>query len=153
MNTLTVVPARLPATNPDAIEKLRRAEEIILAQPQIEISTHHVLHAGTYSRTIRIPAGVVLTSVLIKIPTVVIVNGDVTVSTGDHAMTLHGYNVLPASAGRKTAYIAHTDTDVTMLFPSKAQTVEDAEHEFTDEAHLLFSRKGDAGDQVVITGE
>ena len=43
------------------------------------------------------------------------------------ATDLCGYHVIPASAGRKQVFVAHADTDLTMLFPSHAATVEDAE--------------------------
>ena len=50
------------------------------------------------------------------------------------------YQVLPAEANRKTAYLAIEDTWVTMIFPSDAVTIEDAENQFTDEADRLMSR-------------
>ena len=40
-----------------------------------------------------------------------------------------------------------------MMFATSAKTVEDAENEFTDEAHLLLSRQQPEHDTVVITGE
>ena len=41
----------------------------MLECPQVAIQTTHHFHAGLYSRTIRIPAGVMITGALIKIPT------------------------------------------------------------------------------------
>lgn len=125
----------------------------MLAMPQIHIPTSHVFHAGTYARTIRIPAGAALTGALIKIPTMLIVSGQVTVFIGGETLELCGYHVIPASAGRKQAFIAHADTDLTMIFPTKATTVEQAENEFTDEAHLLFSRQHLDTDTTIVTGE
>ena len=43
------------------------------------------------------------------------------------------------------------DTHLTMLFPTRAQTIEEAEREFTDEADSLFSRSG--VNHSVVTGE
>ncbi|HSV48351.1 MAG TPA: hypothetical protein VLJ58_21360 [Ramlibacter sp.] len=125
-----------------AIGKVRALESALLAQEdQVEIPTNHVLHAGMYARTVRIPAGHAVTGALIKVPTVLIVNGDVVLYTGDGTVHLTGYHVLPAAAGRKTAFAAIGDTDLTMLFPTQAATVDQAEREFTDEFDALLSRK------------
>jgi hypothetical protein len=134
----------LPAMSVDALEKVRRVEACLMEMPQADIPTAHLLHAGLYARTIRIPAGVVLTGALIKLATVLVLSGRATVYTGNEALELCGYHVLPASAGRKQVFVAHEDTDLTMLFPSTALSVEDAEAEFTDEAHLLLSRRASA---------
>lgn len=134
-----------------AVAKVRAFEALNLAREQTPITTYHLFHAGMYARTITIPEGVVLTGALIKRATVLIVSGDVTISTGDDAFRLTGYHVLPASAYRKQAFVAHTDTHLTMLFPTDIEDVRAAEEEFTDEPDLLFSR---AGENVVnITGE
>lgn len=121
--------------------------------PQVDIPTDHVIHGGMYARTIFIPAGVVLTGVLIRVPTMLIFNGHATVNAGDEPVTLTGYHVLAASAGRRQAFLAHGDTWLTMIFATKAATVAEAEDEFTNEAHLLLSRNADAQNQVTITGE
>lgn len=142
MTALAPTVSRLPAMPPQAIDKVRRLEDQLMDMPQVDIETTHTFHAGMYARTIRIPAGVLLTGVLIKVPTIVIVQGDCTVYVGDDKpRPLAGYHVLQAAAGRKQVFLAHEDTYVTMLFPSMAQTVEDAENEFTDEAHRLLSRR------------
>ena len=57
----------------DAVAKVRELEGVLRELPQVEIATEHVLHAGLYARTIRIPAGVVLTGVFIIIPTMLVV--------------------------------------------------------------------------------
>lgn len=142
----------LPPTSTRALDLVRCIEDEVLKVPQVEIPTHHVLHAGIYSRTICIPAGVVLTGALIKIPTTLVINGCASVLIGDgEEVLVQGYKVLAASAGRKVAYIAHADTYVTMYFKTDAKSVEEAEAEFTDEADRLLSRNG--ANEVVITGE
>jgi hypothetical protein len=141
----------LPAMSGAAVDKIRALEQINLQQEQTPIVTHHLIHAGMYHRTIKIDAGVVLTGALIKRATTVTVSGDALVSTGDYAVRLVGYHVLPASAHRKQAFLANTETHITMCFPTKAKTVEEAEAEFTDEADLLFSRTGE--NVINITGE
>lgn len=120
--------------------------------PQLPIATHHVIHGGLYARTIRIPAGTLLTGAEIKRATLLIFNGHASIAVDDGTIELVGYHVLPASAGRKQAFLAHADTDLTMIFPTAAMTVEACEAEFTDEAHLLMSRHSDRN-TVTITGE
>lgn len=135
-----------------ALDQVRALESRVLKGPQEPFITHHVFHAGIYSRTILLRAGRVLTGALIKIATLVIVNGDVSVLVGeDTEIRLRGYNILPASAGRKQAFIAHEDTSLTMQFATRAKTVEEAEQEFTDEADRLLSRQGE--NVITITGE
>ena len=142
-----------PAMGSEAIAKARRIEAAGLCHPQVSIKTSHLFHAGTYARTIRIPAGVVLTGALIKRATVLSLSGHATVLIGDDSIELCGYHVIPASAGRKQVFLAHADTELTMIFPSSATTLEEAEAEFTDEAHLLMSRRRADRDSITITGE
>lgn len=133
--------------------KVRKLESIILDMPQETLATHHIFHGGMYARTIMIPAGVILTGALIKLATMVIISGDVTVYVGDKASELSGYNVLPASAGRKQVFLAKSDTWVTMIFPSDAATVADAEAQFTDETDMLASNREVCKNSITITGE
>lgn len=151
MNELAA-PSVLPATTPGGVALVQRIQEAVQAVPQVPITTHHVLHAGVYTRTICIPAGIVLVGALIKIPTTLVVCGRASVLLGDgEEVVVSGYQVLAARAGRKQAYIAHEATHVTMSFRTQARTVEEAEREFTDEADQLMSRTGE--NVVVITGE
>lgn len=153
MNEIPITKPGLPAMTAGAIEQVRRLEEASRQHPQVAIATRHVLHAGMYARTICVPAGVLLTGVFIRIPTLLIFSGHATVFIGGETLELAGHHVLPASAGRKQAFVAHADTELTMLFPTRATTVEEAEAEFTDEPHMLFSRNPDAVNHVAITGE
>ena len=140
--------------SPDAIARVSAIEQTMLTLPQVEIRTQHVLHAGMYARTIMIPAGVVLTGALVKRPTLLVVSGDVLVSRGDtDAVRITGTAVIPASAGRKQAFIAEADTTVTMIFPTQATTVEQAEAEFTDDTEVLMSRRDPHLNTIIITGE
>lgn len=146
-----VVGRAIPPMSPVGIDRVRRLEQVTSALPQVPIVTRHVIHAGMYARTVRVPAGVVLTGAFIKRATLVIVSGHCRVNTDDGSAELAGYHVLPASAGRKQAFVALDDTHITMLFPTASKTVEECEHEFTDEADRLFSRTGE--NEIVITGE
>lgn len=153
MNGLVAAESRIPAMTAQAIDKVRELEAITRELPQVEIATDHVLHGGMYARTICIPAGVLLTGVFIRVPTVLVFEGNATVNAGDEPVTLVGYHVLAASAHRRQAFVAHADTRLTMVFATQAKSVAEAEAEFTDEAHLLFSRKPGAVNRINITGE
>lgn len=153
MTKVVVAENRIPSMSQDDIAKVRRLESALAELPQIEIVTEHVLHGGMYARTICIPAGVALTGVFIRVPTVLVFDGHATVNAGEDPVTLEGYHVLAASAGRRQAFITLADTRLTMIFATQARTVEEAENEFTDEAHLLASRHADAMNVINITGE
>jgi hypothetical protein len=139
--------------SPAAIDQVRRLEDAALQLPQVAIETGHVLHAGLYARTIRIPAGVLLTGALIRIATLLVVEGDVVVFVDGEPLELTGYHVLPAAAGRKQALLARADTHLTMIFATRATSVAEAEAEFTDEADRLASRRQGRRNVVIITGE
>jgi hypothetical protein len=143
----------IPVMSLDAVANVRDFERHLLALPQTPIETHHVLHGGMYARTILIPAGTALTGALIRVPTVLVIDGDTLVTLGNEPVRLAGYHVLPAAAGRKTAFATIADTRVTMIFPTTARTVEEAEAEFTEEADGLCSRRDPTSNHVVITGE
>lgn len=153
MFDVAVLQNRIPAMSEVAIDNVRQLETYTLKAPQSEIPTSHIIHGGMYARSIMIPAGVVLTGALIKVATVLIVHGDCIVYIGDEAKQLSGYQVFAASAGRKQAFVAKTDTYLTMIFSTDAKTVTEAEEWFTNEAHLLMSRHVDAENHVVVTGE
>lgn len=131
---------------------LHEYEDRILGQEPIELPTEHVIHAGMYVRTIAMPAGLVLTGAFIKRATLVIVTGSAAVLVGEEWLRLDGYNVLPASAGRKQVFVSYSSVIISMAFPTSARTVEEAEREFTDEADRLLSRRQDSN-RVVITEE
>jgi hypothetical protein len=123
------------------------------AVPQCELQTEHLFHGGMYARTIRIPSGVVLTGALIKIPTLLILNGYAEILTGENEWAqINGYGVIPGSAGRKQVIITRGPVEMTMLFPTQAKTVEEAEREFTDEWEKLMSRNSHS-DILQVTGE
>lgn len=142
----------LPPTSPAIVRKLREIQRLEIAKEQVLIFTEHLLHAGMYSRTITLPANTRLVGAFIKIPTVVIVVGSARVLVGREWATIEGYAVLPASADRKQIFESIGPLIITMIFPTDAQTVEEAEREFTDEHELLLSRRQGLNEEV-ITGE
>jgi len=144
----------VPAMSDKGIENVRRLERAAAERPQVPIRTEHLLHGGMYARTVYVPAGLLITGALIKIATVLIVQGDVMIYVeGDEPLHATGHNVLPASAGRKQAFVAESDMVLTMIFPTVATTVEEAEAQFTDEGALLASRRDPALNEIVVTGE
>lgn len=143
----------LPAMTEAAIEGVRRLAALDSERPQVDLDTQHVLHGGMYLRTVRLPPWTRMTGALIKIATTVIVQGDAAVWLGEESRFLLGYNVIPASARRKQAFFAFTETFITMVFPTDAKTIEEAERKFTEEASDLASRRADAKNVIVITGE
>lgn len=136
---------------PLSIEKVRELEKFCAKMPQEAIETVHVIHAGMYARTILVPAGVLITGVLVKRATLIIIHGDVVMYTDRTAVELHDYNVVPAAANRKVAFLALKETNMTMVFPSDAKTVGEAEAEFTDETDMLVSRRDGCANQTIIT--
>lgn len=134
------------------LAKIRHFEDHMRQREQIQFRTEHAFHAGMYARTVRIPSGVVFTSVLIKRATLLILNGSCDVLVGSTGVRFEGYNVIPASAGRKTVYVTRSAIELTMIFPSNSRTVAEAEAEFTDEGDILLSRTNQ-DDIVIVTGE
>ena len=100
-----------------------------------------------------VPAGVLMTGALVKRATILIISGCMRVRIGDETVDVDGYHVFAGSAHRKQAGLAITDTWVTMLFATEADSIEEAECEGTDDAEKLFSRKENAVNDFVITGE
>lgn len=130
----------IAAMDTGAVARVRQLETMAAQMPQAAIRTEHALHGGMYARTVMIPAGVMITGALIKVATILIVEGVALMYGQDGTVELTGYNVLLGAAGRKQAFVAQSDIHLTMIFPTAALTVEQAEREFTDEHHLLASR-------------
>jgi len=144
---------RVPAMSDSAIQRVKEIENVLLAFPQIDLDTDHVLHGSMYARTITMPKGTVLSGALIKVPTILIISGHCRVFVGNDTIDVNGYNVLAASANRKQAFLALEETSLTMILQTDADSIEQAEIEFTDEHELLMSHKDSNHNTVVITGE
>lgn len=142
----------IPPMSPADIRRVQKLEAFLLARPQLTLPVQHVLHAGMYSRTIMVPARHMMTGALIKVPTMLVVQGDCYVTVGSEVKRITGYAVLAAAAGRKQAFRTEADTHITMIFPTEARTVEEAEREFTDDHEMLNSRRPDGVNEVVNTG-
>tara|TARA_R110000744_G_scaffold120386_2_gene224316 strand:+ start:435 stop:893 length:459 start_codon:yes stop_codon:yes gene_type:complete len=152
MHSLQATLDYVPAMTDAALDNARAMEKLVGAAPQYAVETHHVIHGGMYCRTILLPAGHILTGALVKVPTLLTVNGCVSVYLGDAgSVEIEGHAVLPASPGRKQVFVSHTDTHISMVFATNAQSVEEAEGFMTDEADILMSRSN--MNTVVVTGE
>lgn len=144
-----LVPSRpiIPAMSDRAIDLVYRIEAINLARPQTDLRFEHDFYAGVYARTMIVPdlppdSCCLITSALIRIPSLLIAQGGALLYIGqDEPRSLSGHTIIQAAAGRKQVYVAESNFRLTMIFASAAKTVEEAEEEFTDEAHMLQSRK------------
>jgi hypothetical protein len=116
-------------------------ESLLLTVPQVDLSTSNLIHAGMCSRTIFIPAGVMLTGALTNIDNICITSGDITVTTDEGTVRFTGYHVLPATKGNKRAGIAHADTYWTTVWKTDLTDITDIEDEMTCESEMLQSRK------------
>ena len=130
----------VPTMTPEQVGHVQKLEGRLLAMPQVEVVTHHMIHAGIYSRTMRGEKFHLYTGALLKVPTMLIISGDVSIYIGESVVRKVGYHVLIGDVHRKQAFFCHEDTDMTMLFPTKARTVEEAEEECTYECDKLMSR-------------
>ena len=142
----------LAAMTPEMLDRVVRLQDVLLRADQVDIQTEHMIHAGMYARTVRVPAGVAFTGALIKRATLLIIHGKCNVLLNDGVALVDGYAVLAGGAGRKQAFVTLSDIEMTMLFPTAAKSVEEAEAEFTDEADMLLSRR-QSNETVTITGE
>jgi hypothetical protein len=133
------LPAML-TTPPEVLAIIRKIESQELQKEQLVAEIENVFHAGMYARTCRLPANGFWVGVQIKISTLVIVSGGCCVFS-DRWYRIEDYQVIQASAGRKQMYATFRPTEITMIFPTNAVTVEEAENEFTDEAMNLQSRR------------
>lgn len=152
MNNLSIKDKHISIMSQSMIENVRNLETELMKISQDSIPTFHLIHAGMYSRTIIIPAGSIIVGSLMKIATILILQGDFIIYTDDGSIEYHGYNVFSGNEHRKTAVVALNDTNATMIFPTNTKSVAEAEDEFTDETHLLFSRHSDAINHITITG-
>lgn len=149
MHDIIPLHARLAPATPEAIDKVRQLTEVSKQLPHVPFAIEHMLHAGMYTRTTRLPPGTVVTAALIKIPTVLIIVGACRVYNNDELIDVSGYTVLPGSAGRKVAFVTLSEVAMSMMFPTTVKTVAEAEREFTDEYEQLVADRH----IVLITGE
>lgn len=149
MNDIAERTPELVAPDDRTLAAMRDLDARMAAQPQVEVRIDHLLHAGMYARTCFLPADVLASGTVLRRATVLVVNGDVTIFTGNDSARLTGFHVLPGLRGRKALFRTHAETQMTMVLPSDAQSVDEAELDITDEPHLLAKLPGN----VTITGQ
>jgi len=147
------ITAALVPPSPEMLQAIERIHERVLACPQCEIATEHLIHGGMYARTIRLVPGTKMVGSLIRHATILIIQGDCSVLIGDQRIDLTGYNVIPGCAGRKQFFVTLGPVEMTMIYPTSAWTVEEAEDDIFVEADQLVSRRDSSRDQVTITGQ
>ena len=142
----------IPTMTSDQVDRVRKLEVLSAQLPQTEIVTKHTIHGGIYTRTVHYSEGCMYTGALMKVPTMLIISGDVSIYVGDEVIRKTGFHVMAGEVGRKIAFFCHTDTDMTMVFATTAKTVADVEHEFTDESDKLVSRfmPNEADDETIL---
>lgn len=137
----------------ESIKAVCELEAAMKQLPQEAITTDHTLHAGVYTRTVKILKGVAICGALIKCSTNIIISGHVLVTLNGEQVEIEGFASIPASANRKQSFVALEDTYLTMYFATKAATIDVAEREFTDDYGSLISRKQGSINNITITGE
>lgn len=143
----------IPATSKREREVVKAAIAIAREMPQTPFVTEHVIHGGMYTRSVIIPADQWVGGVLIKVPTTLVIVGDVEVYQEKKNIVLRGYNTLRGSAGRKISFRTFTVVGMSMMFATQAKTVAEAEAELTDEVDLLPPLSQVDAHRFVITGE
>jgi hypothetical protein len=150
MSDLATVPLAsasvIPAPGLAVLKDLTRLQTFLLSLPeddfqQVPLPVEHLLHGGMYARTVRREFDSVTIGSLINKATILIVNGPCSMLIGDQRVDLDGYNVLAGMPGRKSMSVTRGQVEMTMIFPTSAQTVEEAENEIFAEACLLVSRR------------
>jgi hypothetical protein len=123
-------------------EQIVRLEGLLLQLPQETLETVHHFADGLVSRTIRIPAGTLLTGAPHKSEHLNVCHGDITVWTEDGMRRLTGYHVLPSKPGAKRVGQAHGETFWTTIHanPTNCRDIEALE-DMLVEAEGLQSRR------------
>ena len=132
---------KLPKLNLDEQQVLQKCVLKLLEKNQVEIPIEHFIHNGVYSRTCKVPKGVMIAGAFLKVATTVIISGDCLVSFGLEPKRIIGHAVLRGEAGRRQLFTGIEDTYITMCFKTNAKTVEEAEREMTDESILLTNHR------------
>lgn len=123
----------LPAAAPEARARVRALETLLEAQQQVLLEPHESLHAGVYTRTLLVPADVVLTGATLKVPTTLIITGRMDITDGARTIKVRGYAVFAGLEGRKCAFAARTDCTMVMVCATGAKTIAEVRRELTDE--------------------
>ena len=142
MSTLAIAsPTTIPAPSAHTLDQLTRLQTLMADLPEVPLPTEHLLHGGMYARTVRRDFDSVTIGSLINKATILIVNGPCSMLIGDKRVDLEGYNVLAGLPGRKSMSVTRGPVEMTMICPTSAVSVEEAENEIFAEADMLVSRR------------
>lgn len=142
MNDLSTV-TNIPSTSKDIdLYLMSKACDLADKGNLINPPVEHWIENGVYYRATFYPAYSIAISCMIKVPTTIVVAGNCLVTVGDHVEHLLGIRRIEASANRRVAYkTLDGGVFILMYFKTSATTVEDAEHEMTDEYSLLTNHR------------
>jgi quercetin dioxygenase-like cupin family protein len=91
-------------------DKVERLESELRKFPQLQIEPEHTFGPGFYARTLKLPAGTVLTGKVHKTEHIFMVTrGDITVVTDDGVRTVSAGHQAVCRPGMKRAGICHTE--------------------------------------------
>ncbi len=122
-------------------DNIKALEAELLKEPQVILDTTMMAHGRMAARTIFVPAGTLLTGVLVNHDNICIMHGDITVTTAEGPKRFTGFHVIPASAGFRRAGIAHSDTWWTCVWHTDLTDPTEIENDMTDEADALQTRR------------
>lgn len=150
---IAVYEAGIPAMSSHAVSTVRRLETAMRKFEQAPYVIKHTLHAGMYARTVTLAPGL-WAGAQVKRGTILTIIGDALVYVGKaEPLQVRGVTVMPASAGRKQAFVAQTEITLVMVAACDAATVAEAEAYLCAETDLLPSLDDVSKHQIEQTGE
>lgn len=94
-------------------------EAELLKLPQVDMPVEHEFCSGLYARTMRIPAGTVLTGAVHAGECFMVVrSGDIVITTDSGAREFTSGDIVKSKAGTKRAGVALTDAVLTTFHPN-----------------------------------
>jgi len=120
--------SELAKTKEQNRQAILRAEEALLSLPQIALEPKHYFAKGLYARELFMPKGSAVTGKIhVQEHLVVILYGDVTVTTDEGTERLVGPCTFVGKPGSKRALFMHEDTLWTAIHSTDETTVEACE--------------------------
>ncbi|WP_412021542.1 hypothetical protein [Burkholderia cepacia] len=120
---------RPPATR-QRVEALERALQKL---PQVDCAVWHHFAPGLYARRMLIPADTVLTGAVHKTEHLVIVSGDISVTTPEGTKRISGtHEIFTSLPGEKRAGYAHADTYFTTVHATDETDLDRLVEELTE---------------------
>jgi quercetin dioxygenase-like cupin family protein len=131
----------LDRTREDRRKAILRAEEALLTLPQIPLNPIHYFAKGLVARELFMPKGSVVTGKIhVQEHLVIIIYGDVTVTTDDGTQRYVGPCTFVGKPGSKRALLMHEDTLWVAIHASDAKTQEEAESILVTNSYNDFLR-------------